>query len=580
MKKGGKVGINTAGKARTNNVSKHKLNKTSTPLLCVYSIFAFIYFYLFLRGFINHLSMVPFWDEWDSRVDFITQLKLNGPIQFFATHNEHRPTITYILFTIDYFLFRGSGIFLLLCNLAFLAILSIQVFRFFLQSRVNNFTKIQKIVLFSVWLIPFTSLVGYENLYWANQSCFYLTVILPLLTFQYCSGLEFDSKKSKKYLVIFLAVSSTLTLANGLSVPFILGIIAIFLLRDRLLGSVVSILGIAIYLLYTNSNSSIQQGGNRGPIYEALHEPIMIVNYLVKYFQGPIIIGSNNNKIAVLIWSILFLYLLFYFFAHVGKVEKNLKVYYMGSVAYLLISALGIAAGRSFFGVNQALASRYTILSMTTFVILATFRVARISEKSRKNHNPNFTSTLLVIGLVLIAALWPAQVNKSKLDIGTQTQRTFAQFLLKNSILDEPTLSAIHPSPTRLEYVSKPFRNSKYFNFGNPILSSATFNIRSLNDNICTSTISDNRVATLNNQYQIIYGTYNGFEKRNTPEKIFLLDIDGNTVGWGFVGIENTSPSLASGAIFTSFLAVVKVKDLNKVHFIDGYSSSCRGQIG
>jgi hypothetical protein len=74
-----------------NNIKDKKQSSKKVDSLRVLTSFALlVYASLFISGFRRNMNTVPYWDEWDTRVDLLTLYNNNGLSAIFSLHNEHR----------------------------------------------------------------------------------------------------------------------------------------------------------------------------------------------------------------------------------------------------------------------------------------------------------------------------------------------------------------------------------------------------------------------------------------------------------------------------------------------------------
>ena len=71
---------------------------------------------LAIIGGIKGYSSIPYWDMWDSTVNFNIRLAQGDYSVWWAQHNEHRIVLSKILFWMDQYFFGGLSTFLIITN--------------------------------------------------------------------------------------------------------------------------------------------------------------------------------------------------------------------------------------------------------------------------------------------------------------------------------------------------------------------------------------------------------------------------------------------------------------------------------
>jgi hypothetical protein len=313
---------------------------------------------------------------------------------FFSQHNEHR--IAWTRFIIEcYYFFFGKINFEYLIYIGNLGLLL-----FFLL--VLKISKEQKILI--ILLIPISYLLfqlqAWENMTWATGSLQnYYILFFALLT------LYFWNKKTLYgyFLSWIFGVIAIYTSANGLLIFLVLVIFQLteffekfkkcvtsqqknlILRRQSLLLCILLVLSFFMFYFYFKSYQKV----GHPSIIEALLQPLILTKY------AGTLIGSYMGMIFAF-WVGLLEVFVFLFLTYKRYDQKNPVVYYF--MLFIFLSIFATALGRSGFGVEQALASRYKTLSV---VLLALIYLAFLEIYPKQ-----FSKKLVICCLIFLAMVF------------------------------------------------------------------------------------------------------------------------------------------------------------------------------
>jgi hypothetical protein len=537
-----------------------------------------VYFLLFAKGFWSNKSSIPYWDEWDSRVNFWTNFNSSGASALFALHNEHRPVLTFVVFALDSWLFKGSGQFVYVINIVAIALIGYLFFLIFSNVLVmKNWSIRLAVALIST--LPFFSLTGFENIYWVNQNSFFFSIIFSLLPFVYLLKIPRNSLSLRTASVAtVLGLLATLCMASGLLIPFFLGIVFLFAYRQWLYFLCNFSLGTIAYLLYSNG---ITKNTGSDPVNALINQPILVAEYAFKFLTSPFSSGTAYSRLLGAVIGFASLAILLKNTVLVIRKPNTHSVIFLVLAYYFVSVAVLIGAGRIQFGVNQSLSSRYTLFSWSFLLVVTIILVKQLDLK--EPHLQNSVKLLNILILVIVLGTFQQQLNFSKSYLEKKTQRAFAQQLLKFGLGDSEAQQAIYPDYARLLSVSDKYRLTKMFNFSSQLFAEK-FGGRfvSRDKAFCTAYIETARFVDSNSNFMIVKGWIaepSSKDSRINPIRITFYNGMDMNVGTGFVGLERQDVSMALKIknVNFGFLAVIDSKHIGDELFID--TTNCSSKV-
>lgn len=288
---------------------------------------------------------IPYWDDYAAILEFLLRYQdADGALPrlkiLFAQHNEHRIAFGNLATVIIYKLIGGVDFRALIFfgNAALLGLV-LAFYRMFQQMKTKAFFFIP-VVLF---LFQFQFC---DNIMWAMASVSNYYV----LTFSFASLLLLQRDGRLFFIgAFFLAALSSVTQGSGI-LTFVAGALLITLKRDLRGLAAWSVLSVTVLALYFGN---YEKPPDHPSITDAiLKEPIHALHYFFTFigasFPFPFFAG--------LLFAVLFIFLT------LKRYYRKNPAVYCGIVYVFLIAAVA-ALTRSGFGVEQALSSRYRIVS-------------------------------------------------------------------------------------------------------------------------------------------------------------------------------------------------------------------------
>jgi hypothetical protein len=331
---------------------------------------------IFFTIITSQISKLPFWDDYDSVLGFLLQLRgfpdAVGKIAFILTaqHNEYRLIFENCIFALDDSLL-GHPHFALL---AFIGNLSVLPICYFLWKALQRHPAEVRIA----WFLP-VSLILFqlnyaETLDWAMGGLQNLAVLAFALGSLYTLSLNTRRSFAAAALFLLLAISAS---GNGLILwpVCLLMLVEMKRWRQALAWFLLGLASIALYFLHYHRNLS-QTGAHPSILHGLAHlNPAYFFSFLGSA------VGENHDYIRYLspLWGLV-LFALFLWMFHKRAWRNNRFAFYLA--LFVLITALGVTCLRSDLGFGQSMSSRYKIYS-DLFMIAVCIFLANLSVSKR-----------------------------------------------------------------------------------------------------------------------------------------------------------------------------------------------------
>jgi hypothetical protein len=274
----------------------------------------------------------------------------------------------------------------------------------------NNFDKYTLITVVSSLIIVEFSWMQEQNIIWAFQSQFLLGIYLPLLCFYFIVKYWLTNRNFWFYFALALGIFSSGTIASGVLVLPIIAVFSIFLRRNIRETISLTVTSLIILFLYFNNFSTPGQHAN--PIETLFKNPLSFVKYLGVYLLSPAIkILGESNPFLISIIGVLIVALIFIMYYKIFGEKKQLTglSIFLLPMTYLLGMSALTSLGRANFGAREALASRYTSVTLVLYVFIIIFVLSKLC--SRTVLAPKYQLLMFVI---FISLLLPAQIQSIK----------------------------------------------------------------------------------------------------------------------------------------------------------------------
>jgi hypothetical protein len=353
--------------------------------------------------FVSH-TRVPIWDEWGPIDSLVTAARPLPLSWFWSQHNEHRIVFERLLLLADFHFFHGN-------HWIFFAVMFATQIEFvvLLAWLLRVIGGLQGVVWRSaVGLIAYCSFCPSqeENLGWAFQVSFLLPgffvmlVLVGLLLYQR-SAERASVRPAYLGLSIFAAVAATCSNSNGVLAWPVVILVTIALRLSRRITATYVVVGTIMVAAYLYRYTS---PGNHASPVASLGHPLVLVEYMAKYFGGsflrrehylvhshlPVILGAAGlvTGLVVAVWIL-----------WCSDLRKPGAVAVVALMSYSVGTAFITALGRINFGTDQAFASRYQTFALLFWSSLALL-LLMIAKEACKPATMNIL--LAVIAVIML----------------------------------------------------------------------------------------------------------------------------------------------------------------------------------
>jgi hypothetical protein len=329
------------------------------------------------------------------------------------------------------------------------------------ESHFSKYSAGRFLVYTSVSFIVFSWLQK-QNLTWAFQSQFLLSIYLPFLTIYFTIKYWKEDKKHLFFMTILLGILSIGTLASGLTIIPIILLFSLWFKRPKWEIALLAIISLVTWLSYFYKYSNPAQTSNP---FSALHHHFpVVIKYIFIFLVSPAIhtIGKSNRLLIIglgISWLILSLYSIIRVLRKRNSTDS--KIVLVLCLTYLGVFSALTAVGRYSFGATEALESRYltvslSFLALSGFLILSDFR----SIQKKLTWSSSFTIVIFTLLLFL-----PTQFEVFSSD-GFVFNQKLAALSLNLSIPDDNQIKNIYPFPIFPEKIAPFFISNNYGIFG------------------------------------------------------------------------------------------------------------------
>lgn len=311
---------------------------------------------------------IPYMDQWDGMIELLSAMK-DGSLSFshlWTQHNEHRlffPKLIMIsLASISHWNVvweQYFSIFIQCCTL----ILILDISNKTLPSRGNSQSHLFKIVI-SILLF---SMVQYENWCWGWQLQIFLNLFS--VSFAVWAVARWGAGRRGLFFALTGSVIATYSFANGMLIWIVIFLILLLLKPSKASLPVVWL--IIFLIMLTLYLFNYEKPGYHSGLTSLMDNPLNFITFILCYIGSPF--GRWLGLWASFFFGILgtsaFIFLFVCLFkSNRENFEKSLP--WAGIIIYVLLTAIMTGIGRSGFGAEQALFSRYTTFSLLFWIAL------------------------------------------------------------------------------------------------------------------------------------------------------------------------------------------------------------------
>lgn len=497
-----------------------------------------LYVLLAFVGAFVHFSPVPHSDMWDAYIGFFNGLHEGNYAAWWNLHNEHRIFLTRLVSWLDFHLFNGSLVFLIVLNYFFASAIFV-IFLLIARSVLSgeNDKDLRFVVFITLCFFSF-SWIQRSNFEWAFQSQFFAAQVFPLLAF-YCLYLSCARKHHATgffLLAVFMGVSSIGTMANGiLALPFmiLMGLILRIGFKKILILFIFSCLCFYLYFY----NSPLVESHN-SLLHTMINQPVEFIQYALLYLGNPFAFMLKRSAVIGQLAGAFFVVSCVYFTFIVLRSPKkySLQVMLFTFIAYIVATAVITAGGRAVFGLETATASRYTTPSLMAWSALLIIYVSLFKQQLLNCKNKIYW--ILLIPALLI----PYQIRALHEKDEMYFNRLVAVLALELGVYDTEQLRHTYPlSAERLLSLATLSKEYNWSIFNHSQLKNAADILGTDNPiNSQTECLGNIDVITKikeTEDYLKVEGWLYTIKDEKVPKKVFLVNKNNIIVGYAITGL-------------------------------------------
>lgn len=361
---------------------------------------------------------VPFWDEWE----LVPLLKKahTGELTFLdivAQHNEHRILFPRLIMLTLALKTNWNIMYELYTNI-FIASFTLFFLYSILRQTIDGHLLPSVTVILS-WLI-FSPVQGI-NWTWGWQIQIFLNVLGTVVSVWSVS--RWPGKLKGIAIAIIFSVVSSFSFNNGLLTWLIVSLLLI--LQREKKNYHVALYIIAAVVTFSLYYIGYTKPGHHPPLLIPLYHPYDYLRYILAYIGAPVGIGNREVSIIIGLLSVIILFIGTIYIKRFCNEEFNKLLPWFALGLYALLSAFATGVGRLGFGVDQALSSRYTTISMLFIISTIVITILGISNFRRINRELPIkyvviitsVSTLIVLSYVLSFSLGVKEFKQKKNEI-------------------------------------------------------------------------------------------------------------------------------------------------------------------
>ncbi len=357
----------------------------------------------FILWMIFHYGVnTPFWDQW-SMVPLLQKM-YNHTLSFFNLwhqYNEHRIFFPLVFLMVSAYFTHWNIFFELIINFCFAVFTATLLALLLKKSFSRQILPIIASVFASLW---FFSPIQWENWLWGWQLEWFMCVFGAIAAI-FLIMKQSDSINGRKNALFSLAILSGIVSSYSLSSGIVVWLVGlfelVFLKQSRKyiftwLGSGL----IATFLYYYHYVFPVK--GDRLTISFFVHHIIGFVGFFLTYLGSPV--GLQGSYGAMYIGGLIFIILLpIIYFVWMDRVMLKKYLPWLSLALFSILSGLTITVGRLFLGISEALASRYTTISVIYIISITILGLLLLDDEHiRKKIKIISVSTILIVSTVFL----------------------------------------------------------------------------------------------------------------------------------------------------------------------------------
>lgn len=417
------------------------------PAFCAGLALALVFAVLGIIAGARAHSPVPFWDMWDGSLGFYMHQQVDASA-WWAQHNEHRIVLARALFFLDLKYFGGQAVFLLIVNYLLAAVM-FGLLAWCASRIATPVTTSMKITMAVILGLAFLW-TQENNLTWGFQSQFFLAQLLPLvgLVLLWKSSLPGQRRHWWFAASLGVGVLAAGSMANGVVASWLIFAGCVIGRQGWRRSGLALLVAIAVCALYFH--------GYVSPSKDSLavtlgRQPRGVLWFLFAYLGSPfahlVPDAAPNVRLAAACGGLITVLAALLGGAALlrRRVSVDMELVIGLFLAYLGASAFAVATSRIVFGLESAVASRYTTPALLIIGCVLVLGVARLSTRFAWARG-HWASVLLIIPLVFVPLQWNALKHNPLADF----ERVVAAMALEMGARDDEQLMWTYPDSPRV----------------------------------------------------------------------------------------------------------------------------------
>jgi hypothetical protein len=511
---------------------------------------------------------VPFWDMWNGQLLFNFRVEAGeGWPAWWELHNEHRLVIPKAIFWLDGQLFNNSLTLLFSLNVA-LATCNFACFAW-LATRLlpGDQNRAARYLLVGVLGALCFSWLQVDNFLWAFQSQFFLSYLLPLISFILLAQYSHRRQALFFWAAATLGILSAGTMANGLLASVVLVPLAVALRLGWTHVGILTAVAALVWQMYFSSPTEVISSPSLGTLIQT--QPMLLLEYLLTYLGGPwfFMLGSESLLPAQIAGAVLIAGCIFLTWKTWQASSSPLQWALLGFLLFIGGTALGTASGRLAIGLEQSLSSRYLTPQLLAWAALITLAASHV-KSTRWSLAP-----LALIPLLLL----PYQLNAATV-LPQTFNRLVAALALQMGAKDEEYFAQVYFDLEKLQHIAAMAKERETSVFAYPLIADAEhwFGQKpSLPDTpVCQGNL-DITTPLKGSAMPRVQGWIFETSSQTAPRQVLLLAENGEVIGFALSGQPRPDTRHFTDEAFSSTGYVGYVRADRKVAAMAGRSPEC-----
>jgi hypothetical protein len=384
-------------------------------------------------GVVRSYSPVPYWDQWDGSLGGYLRFAGNWSV-LWEQHNEHRLLLPRLIFWTDIRWFGGRNVVDLVANLVLLAALATTVGR--IVSRDVRLTWATGTALAGAIATIAFSWIQDENLTWGFQNQWFGVYLFAMLAFDALARSRNASGRSGQFLLALLyGALAACWMASGVLVLPVMLAFSLYLglskRRVALLGFVTAVVWAAYFRHYV---SPPLHGSLPSTV---LHHPMGVIEYVLLYLGAPVWAATTQLPLTYLAGVIVMVATLGGLW--VGRARDVRAPALLAFAVFVCGCAFITAGGRLLFGIESALAHRYTTSSLFAWLSLLLY----FWVNARRPQARAVNAGLFALALAVVLSY---QGDAFAPDRDMLFARKLAGLALREDVYDSEWTHAVYPA--------------------------------------------------------------------------------------------------------------------------------------